>query len=90
MDEPYSGDGDLDFDGTSNAVEYETIVTNGGGSLEDFVAGASDPASTNNPDGGGGPGCAGGRSGGTGLMGDVLFLALFLAGTAVAGRRRVA
>jgi hypothetical protein len=43
VDEPYSATGDFDGDGASNLTEYNAVVIDGGGSVEDFVAAAGDP-----------------------------------------------
>ena len=43
-DEVYSDSGDLDFDGTSNAVEYNNTIASGGG-VDDFAGAVIDPAS---------------------------------------------
>jgi len=40
IEEPLSGEGDLDEDGASNAEEYHDIVVERGGTLEEFVASA--------------------------------------------------
>jgi len=52
--EPYSGGGDPDVDTETNAEEYDTIVTTGGGTLAQFIASALGGAVG---DGGGGGGC---------------------------------
>ena len=54
IDEPFSGAGDLDGDGESNAEEFERVVTQGGGSVADFAAAAADSDDTVDPPGGGG------------------------------------
>jgi hypothetical protein len=41
--EPYSATGDFDGDGASNLAEYNAVVIDGGGSVDDFVAAAGDP-----------------------------------------------
>ncbi len=41
--EPYSATGDFDGDGASNLTEYNAVVIDGGGSIDDFLAAAGDP-----------------------------------------------
>ncbi len=41
--EPYSAAGDFDGDGASNLSEYNAVVVDGGGSVDDFVTAAGDP-----------------------------------------------
>jgi len=45
-EEPYSDDGDVDGDGISNAVEYESTVAQGG-DVEDFMEAVFDPGIPN-------------------------------------------
>jgi hypothetical protein len=53
IDEPFSGAGDLDGDDESNADEYDRVVTQGGGTVEDFASAAADSGNTVDPPGGG-------------------------------------
>ena len=55
IDEPFSGLGDFDMDGFNNALEYANVLARGG-TLDDFIAAAIDPASSGSLDGGGGGG----------------------------------
>ena len=41
--EPYSALGDFDGDGATNLAEYNAVVIDGGGAVDDFVAAAGDP-----------------------------------------------
>jgi hypothetical protein len=43
INEPYSATGDFDGDGASNLTEYNAVVIDGGGSVDDFLAAADDP-----------------------------------------------
>jgi hypothetical protein len=53
IDEPFSGTGDLDGDDESNADEYDRVVTQGGGTVEDFASAAADSGNTADPPDGG-------------------------------------
>jgi hypothetical protein len=53
IDEPFSGAGDLDGDDESNANEYDRVVTQGGGTVEDFASAAADSGNTVDPPGSG-------------------------------------
>lgn len=60
-DEPYSGTGDLDMDGTDNVTEWNNVVAKSGGT-DDFVVAATSPnlngtEDNRTPGGGGGGGC---------------------------------
>ena len=88
INEPFSGTGDLDGDDESNADEYDRVVTQGGGTIEDFASAAADSGNTVDPPDGGT--CAA-VPGGTGTpnpmdVAAVLSVALALGWT---GRRRV-
>jgi hypothetical protein len=90
--QPYSATGDFDGDGDSNLTEYNAIVIDGGGTVDDFVVAASDPLNLPGEGEGEGEepvGCFGASQSGTSskaAMGDLLLI--LAASLAIAGFRR--